>query len=164
MLQRAKKSKINQSKKSKAARRALALSGPATVAALPKSRVSVLERGRYENGRQCLLCASSRPLQVNKVRKAHVWNDFGRFARHLLELHVDEAFFFQCSARADGTYPCKRKGKDLKDAWLTHIGMVPRNYPMRKAVVGHGVPSEFRWVASDFATLGVSLLVGLSYD
>ena len=105
-----KKSKINQSKKSKAARRALALLGPATVAALPKSRVSVLERGRYENGRQCLLCASSRPLQVNKVRKARVWNDFGRFARHLLELHVDEAFFFQCSARADGTYPLKTHG------------------------------------------------------
>ena len=64
-------------------------------------------------GRSCLFCASGCLEGQNFKRK---WNDLGRFARHLMEMHVEEQWFFSCK-------PCRISG----DCNCIHNG-----YPMRK--------------------------------
>ena len=58
----------------------------------------------FEPGRGCLFCLSGWKASLPFKR---VFNDIGRFARHLIEWHVEEAWTFTCRKnKASGQYVC----------------------------------------------------------
>ena len=70
----------------------------------------------FKPGMNCLLCACGYDESQPYKRK---WEDIGRFARHLMEWHVQKSWFFQCRNKKPGVF-CTHNGVQMRAGFRTN--------------------------------------------
>ena len=80
----------------------------------------------FEPGRGCLFCLSG---WIPSLPFENIYNDIGRFARHLMEWHVEFAWSFMCRKnKVSGLYDCVHNGRLMNHPFSTmRVGLFIRH-------------------------------------